>query len=327
MACEFEVLLHAKGDPAGPEAAIAALDLVERLEAQLTVYRDTSEVMAINRLAAGEAVAVEPGLFDLLMRAVDFAQETDGALDITSGPLIRTWGFHRRQGQMPSDGEIAAALTLVGSRFLELDEPARTIRFLKSGMELNLGAIGKGYALDRAAGELVSAGIGDFLIHGGNSSVLARGNRQSAECGTRNAESDHAARRAPQTAFPLGWSVALRHPLKPDMRLAEFRLINQALGTSGSGTQFFHHQGRRYGHILDPRTGRPAEQVLSATVIAPTAEQADALSTAFYVLGLAGAQEYCIRHSEIGALLVTTSSAGSMALHPVNLRDEQWRRL
>jgi thiamine biosynthesis lipoprotein len=112
------------------------------------------------------------------------------------------------------------------------------------------------------------------------------------------------------------------------VRLAEFVLSNQALGTSGSGTQFFHHQGKRYGHILDPRTGWPAEQVLSATVIAPTAEQADALSTALYVLGLEGARRFCEKHPSISALLVTPAQrAGGIELFPVNLPDDRWRRV
>ena len=122
-----------------------------------------------------------------------------------------------------------------------------------------------------------------------------------------------------------GWLVALRHPLKPDERLAEFVLCYQALGTSGSGTQFFHHQGKRYGHILDPRTGWPADKVLSATVIAPTAEQADALSTALYVMGLQEAREFCASCGEISGLLTTTSRAGQVELHPLNLPDDRWR--
>jgi thiamine biosynthesis lipoprotein len=109
--------------------------------------------------------------------------------------------------------------------------------------------------------------------------------------------------------------------------LAEFILHNQALGTSGSGTQFFHHQGHRYGHIIDPRSGWPAEKVLSATAIAPTAEQADALSTAFYVAGLELAQNYCQQHPEISALLTTQSGPAGIELHPINLSAGSWRRL
>jgi FAD:protein FMN transferase len=251
-----------------------------------------------------------------------------GAFDITAGRLSKIWGFFRRQGKMPSHEDVAEALATVGSRHLQFDDATRSIQFLQPGLELNLGAIGKGYALDRAADHLVSNGVCDFLIHGGNSSVLARGSRQKDEVQSTKDEigiSDSSFVLRPSS---LGWSVALRHPLKPDVRLAEFLLCDQALGTSGSGTQFFHHRGKRYGHIIDPRSGWPAEQVLSATVIAPTAEQADALSTAFYVLGIEPAKTHCDQHPKISALLVTQSnSAGGIELHPVNLPDDRWRRL
>ncbi len=311
MACEFEVLLPIGSStqvalpPA--EAALAALDLIDRLEDQLSVYRDTTEVMAINRRAACESVVVEPRLFALLERAIELFRATGGAFDISAGPLSKVWGFYRRQGRMPETTDVAEAIALVGSDQLVLDSEQRTIRFAQHGMELNLGAIGKGYALDRAAELLESSCVANFAIHGGNSSVICHGHRNSA-------------------ASP-GWSIALRHPLKPDIRLAEFRLENQALGTSGSGSQYFHHQGKRYGHILDPRTGWPADKVLSATVIAPTAEQADALSTALYVLGLDAAREFCMARPEISAVLVTAPRAGEIELHPLNLSDDVWQRL
>ena len=333
MACEFEVLLNAGQYPAGADAALAALDLVEQLEAQLTVYRDTSEIMTINRRAAHEDFALEPLLFGLLARAVELSAAIGGAFDITSGPLSKVWGFYRRQGSMPSSAEVAQALALVGSDKLQLDHNKRTIRFTQPGMELNLGAIGKGHALDRAAALLERSGIHDFCLHGGNSSVLARGNRildfgwpildsQSTECSPESKIQN------PKSKITRGWSIALRHPLKPDVRLAEFCLADQALGTSGSGTQFFHFQGKRYGHVLDPRTGWPADKVLSATVIAPTAEQADALSTALFVMGLDAARDICQSWHEISALLVTTGSkAGTTELHPLNLADDAWRAL
>ena len=144
----------------------------------------------------------------------------------------------------------------------------------------------------------------------------------------RDAESEHSALPTPHSTLASGWTVALRHPLKPDVRVAEFRLVNQALGTSGSGTQFFHYQGRRYGHVLDPRTGWPADKVLSCTVIAPTAEEADALSTALYVIGLDAAREFSQSRPEIAALIVTSGSkARTTELHPLNLAEDAWRAL
>lgn len=338
MACEFEILLDAKKYPAGPEAAVEALDLVEALEAQLTIYRETSEVSRLNLKAFEQPVVVEERLFELLTQALELWKVTGGAFDITSGALTKIWGFYRRQGRMPSEGDVAAALAQVGSQHLQLDTNNQSVQFLIPGVEINLGAIGKGHTLDRCAELLVSRGIEDFLIHGGNSSVLARGVRsqgsgdrgQGTEVGAvsgLNSQISNPKYSSPSPQPPAsstGFSIGLRHPLRPDERLAEFVLRNQALGTSGSGSQFFHHQGKRYGHILDPRTGWPAEQVLSATVIAPTAAESDALSTAFYVLGLEGAHKYCEAHPSISALLVIQKGA-DIELHPVNLPDEKWR--
>jgi thiamine biosynthesis lipoprotein len=160
------------------------------------------------------------------------------------------------------------------------------VRFTRAGVELNPGAIGKGWAVDRASDALAAAGVPSMLVHGGQSSVRARGIHGPALPGRR------------------GWPVGLRHPLFPGRRLATITLDDRALGTSGSATQFFVDRGRRLGHILDPRTGRPAEGVLSATVIAPTAAVADALSTAAYVLGVAGLETIAPPGGDVAAILV-----------------------
>src|SRR5438876_955540 len=150
MATVFEVLL-----PYGPADAQAAaedaLGLIDRLEAQLTVYRPASEVSRLNRLAAMAPVPVESGLFDLLTISARLSEETGGAFDITAGPLIKAWGFYRRQGRVPEPDELAEALGSVGMTHVELNSERRSVRFRRRGMEINLGSIGKGYALDRAA--------------------------------------------------------------------------------------------------------------------------------------------------------------------------------
>lgn len=308
MACEFEILLNAGQHPYGPEVALRALDLVDQLEDQLTVYRSHSEVSRLNDAAFDEPVLVERRLFALLELAVRLYGETDGAVDITAGPLVKVWGFYRRAGRVPTNDELQAALERTGARHLQLDPAAQTVRFLRPGLEINLGAIGKGYALDRCAELLAEEGIENYMLHGGTSSILARGSRAGSPVDSP------------------GWTVALRHPLRPDQKLAEIRLRDRALGTSGSGQQFFFHQGRRYGHILDPRTGRPAEAVLSATVTAPTAAEADALATAFYVLGPIGAKQYCDAHPEISALLVEADPrSAAVKLHDLNSRPGEFR--
>jgi len=306
MACEFEVQLAASRDDDSMEHVFAALDLVESLETQMTVYRSDGEMIRINRAAASRPVRVEPRLFAMFQLAKRLHRDTAGALDITSGPLSEAWGFSRREGRLPSDAVIADALACVGMQNVELDPNHLTIAFRRQGMSVNLNSIGKGYALDRMAELLATHLVSDYLLHGGKSSVLARGD-QPGNAGQ-------------------GWTIGLRHPLRPADRLAEFVLCNQALSTSGSGTQFFIRRGKRYGHILDPRTGRPAEGLYSATVVAPTAAEADALSTAFYVMGPVAVANYCAAHPGIGALLVSPGEReGEVRLIACGLDDQQWR--
>jgi len=291
MACEFQVSLSAGQYENGTQAALNALDVVEELETQMSVFRDDSELSHINNTAADEAVEVEPRLFELIRLSTRLHEETEGAFDITAGPLWKAWGFARREGSVPTEQQLEEALALVGGRMLELDEENETIRFKRPGMMLNLGSIGKGYALDRCGEYLVDEGIDDFLIHGGQSSVIARGGALPKQSET-------------QTEGKAPWVVGIRHPLRPDRRIAEIHLRDKALATSGSRIQSFRHEGRRYGHIIDPRNGQPAEGVISATAIAPSAAEADALSTAFYVIGADAAIDYCRTHPQIGTVLV-----------------------
>ncbi|MCY2991673.1 MAG: FAD:protein FMN transferase [Planctomycetota bacterium] len=308
MAVEFQIFLNAGQPPSGPEVALQALDLVDALEDQLSVYREHSEVSQINRRASLEPVAVEPRLFGLLQQSLAIYAATTGAFDITSGPLSKVWGFFRRQGRFPQEADIREALERVGSQWLTLDRERTTVQFLKLGIEINFHAIGKGYSLDRAAELLRQAGIEDYLIHGGQSSILASGSRAGASEERR------------------GWWVALRHPLRAEQQLGEIRLQDRALGTSGSGVQFFYHQGRRFGHILDPRTGWPSEGVLSATVLAPTAAEADALATAFTIWEPEQTAEFCRQREDVAAILVCPGErAGSLSLHTLGMSDTDWR--
>ncbi len=308
MACQFQVLLNAGDGPAAQEAALEALDLVDQVEDQLTVYRHRSEVSQLNAVAATRPVKVDDCLFELIQRSWLLYRETEGAFDITAGPLVKLWGFYRREGRVPGDQELADVLDRTGSEWIELDADAGTVHFLREGVELNFGAIGKGYALDRAAERLREAGVRDFLFHGGNSSVLAVGSRAGVAGG--------------------GWIVGVGHPLRPDVRLAEIRLRDRAIGTSGTGTQHFYHQGRRFGHIIDPRTGCPAEGNYSVSVLAPQAAQADALATAFYLHSPEWIQRYCRANPSIGVLLSRpTGRAGQVELLTFNIDPADVRQM
>lgn len=335
MACQFEFILPAGRFERAAETALAALDLVDELEAQLTAYRDTSELASINRLAADGPVPVDPRLFGLFELALDLHQRTAGAYDITSGPLSKVWGFYRRQGAVPDPAALVAALEHVGSRYLKLDSSNLTIRFLSPGIELNLGSIGKGYALDRCAEMFLAAGISSALLHGGQSSVLALGdgaagdNKLPTELpslqpgGLSRGEDRH----VPQTTCEPGWTIGIGDPLRPGKRLALVRLNNRALGTSGSSAQFFRQGGKRYGHILDPRTGWPAEGLSSATILAASAAAADAYSTAAYVLGLDGALALCEREGVAGIFVEPARAGTKQTIHTAGLRPEEFRLL
>jgi thiamine biosynthesis lipoprotein len=283
MATRFEVLI-----PYGTAGAVAmaetAFDEIDRLEQQLTVYCETSEVSRLNRLAPQVAVPVEPGLFDLLTLAAQITAETDGAFDITTGALIKVWGGYRGPRRVPTDAERVAALERVGMRHVVLDPARHTIRYGRPGVEINLGSIGKGYALDCAAALLRRQwNLRAALLHGGHSSVYAIGTAPGDD---------------------RGWTVGIGHPWDPERRLALVRLRDRALGTSAATFQHLEYNGRKLGHILDPRTGWPAETLASASVLAPTAAAADALATAFFVLGIEPARAYCAAHPGIGAVLL-----------------------
>jgi thiamine biosynthesis lipoprotein len=293
MATTFEVLLPF-GTPAALEAAEAALDEIDRLEAQLTVYRDSSEVTRLNRAAPYAAIPVEGGLFDLLLTAARITADTEGAFDATAGALIKAWGFYRGPRRVPADAERAAALHRVGMRHVVLDPASRSVRYLRAGLELNLGAIGKGYALDRAATLLRDRwNFASALLHGGHSSVYAIGNEPGDE---------------------RGWAVGLSHPWEPGRRVALLRLRDQALGTSAATFRHLEHQGRKLGHILDPRSGWPAEGVGLASAVAPTAAEADALATAFYIQGADWTRAYCDAHPEVGAVLLPEGESAPVVL-------------
>lgn len=309
MACEFEVQLNLTADENETENALAALDLVETIESQITVYRDQSEVVTLNQTAADGPVVVEPRLFDVLQWMDTLHRLTDGAYDATSGPLSAAWGFSRRAGRVPTDEQRVAAMERVGWSTVRLGAD-RTVGYDRSGIEINLNSVGKGYALDRAAELLEGESVTDFLVQGGQSTIVARGARHTEDGSAGD-----------------GWGVGLRHPLRPEVRLAEFRLRDRAFSTSGSGTQGFVHGGRRYGHLLDPRTGWPAEGLHSVSVVAPTGAEADALSTALYVLGADAGAELLSAHPQWGALFVAPGKTqGEILLRDVNLPEDVWRR-
>jgi len=278
MACRFEVMLSQE-DAADMSAARAALDEAHDLESMLTVFSETSDVADLNRRASRETVAVAPLLFALLARSVEIHSETEGTFDVTSTPLSRCWGFLTREGCVPDERDLETARQRAGMRHVTLDAATRGVRFDRDGVEVNFGAIGKGYALDCMASVLRRQATRRALLSAGRSSVLAIGGRGR------------------------GWPVDVR-PVLASRAAARLWIRDGAVGTSGAGEQFIEVDGRRYGHVIDPRTGRPAAGVLGASVVTSTAADADALSTAFLIGGPDLARRYCDAHPGTLAIFV-----------------------
>jgi thiamine biosynthesis lipoprotein len=286
MACRWEIMLPADDEDALP-AAQAALELVADLERQMSVFREDSEISDINRRAADGPVAVEPRLFGLLEFAARVARETEGAFDITAGALAHLWRRCRTEGRVPSADEVERARIAAGMSDVRLDPERRTIEFTRPGLALDLGAIGKGHALDCVAESLRGARVTSALVHAGHSSIAAIGS----------------------PPWEGAWSVSVADPNRGDHPAARLRLRDRFMATSGSTEQSFEADGTSYGHVIDPRTGWPAEGMLGATVIAPTAAEADALSTAFYTMGADAARAYCAIHPQVSALMIAADGA------------------
>ncbi len=305
MACRFEVLLNPGKPINGPEIAVTALDTITFLEQLLSVYIPTSELSLLNNRAFETPVHVSESTFEMLQLGLSVFEKTCGAFDMTAAKLSKTWGFYRRQGKMPSNLEIASALAEVGSNSILLSESNRTVRFEKP-LEVNPGGIGKGFALDCAAANLIRGGVSDFAFHGGKSSILCNGNQSP--------EGDE-----------TGWRIAVRHPEQSERILGSVTLYDQALGTSGPANQFFYFRGKRYGHIIDPRTGWPAEGILSVTVLHPSAGWADALATGLYVAGVDKAIEYCKQNHDTAMLAILPGKRdGECEIVTCNVRPGQW---
>ena len=246
MGSTFSIVLYALDRDRLESAAQAAFEEVRRLDQLLSALRPDSECSIVNRGAARRPVQVSPELYHLLSRCLEHSRETDGAFDITIGPLKRAWGFVGGNGNIPTAAALAEARRHVGSRLVQLDAGSRTVQFDHPGVEIDLGGIGKGYAVDRAADVLRAHGIDTALVAGSTSSLVGLG--------------------APP-AEPRGWRADIRDSAHRSTRIAEVFLRDTALTTSGTGEKCFWSGGTLYSHILDPRTGWPVQSIAQVSVV------------------------------------------------------------
>jgi thiamine biosynthesis lipoprotein len=266
---------------AGEDAAAVVFDVFRDVEREMNEWRPGSPLAAINEAAGREPVVVPEELFALIERGIEIGEMTGGAFDITWAALWGVWDFKADEPRVPADQELEARLDLIDFHRVRIDEAAGTVYLPEPGMKIGLGGIAKGYALDRAAEALRGAGVTSFLISAGGQ-VLVRGMR-----GDRP------------------WRVGIRDP-RSTMKdyFAFLEVTDTSVSTSGDYERFFILDGVRYHHILDPRTGRPARGLLSATVICADATLADALSTAMMVMGRDRALALAESRDDVEAVLI-----------------------
>jgi FAD:protein FMN transferase len=320
MATRFEIVLHGPKETYLRAAAEAALDEIDRIEAQLSFFRATSQVSELNARAATGPVRVDPALFQFLQQAHQLHSLTDGAFDLTIGPLMRCWGFIQGTGQLPLPAALQAARDVTGMHLVHLNSADYTVRFERPGVLLDPGAIGKGYAIECAVEVLLDAGVESALIHGGTSTVRALGSPPGAK----------------------EWRVGLPQPRRTgiptrkhtestserpiaESPLTTICLHDNALSVSAVWGKAFEAGGRTFGHVLDPRRGEPITGALMSAVMTKSATDADALSTALLVLGPSGQDRLHETWPDLQSLVISQPSDAD-PLH-VSARGESWRGL
>lgn len=240
------------------EEAYAAVTEVDRL---MSNYRDDSELALINAQAATRAVRISDPMFAVLEAAKSIGAKSGGAFDVTVGPLVKLWGFHDKKPHVPTAEELARVRPLVSNDNLILDAKARTARFARAGVEIDLGGIAKGFAVELAGNVFRQRGLGAFIDAGGNQYMVGRPPGKAA------------------------WTLGIRDPETPEHLLATLEVDEGSVSTSAQGSNFLIANGRKYGHILDPRTLEPAADRLSVTIVSKDATLADALSKVAFLLG------------------------------------------
>ncbi len=294
MGTRFELVLYGEREAYLQGVAEEVFAEISRLDAQLSYYNDTSDINDINSNAATQIVQVDPPLFHLLDSAKEWSEKTGGTFDITIAPLLHCWGFVGGMGRLPTGTEIEEARKFVGMHHVCLHRNHYGVEFDSEGVRIDLGSIGKGYAIDRAVELLRDYEITSALLHGGTSSVYALGAPPDAEA----------------------WKVALQQPFATTEgeHLAYLMLKDQSLSVSAPRNKGFEVDGRRYGHVIDARTGYPAPDNLLAAVVCNSAMEGDVCSTALLTRGAEWLQSFTAHLPEGEALFAYTNRDGQFCL-------------
>jgi thiamine biosynthesis lipoprotein len=270
MGSTYSVVVYGSDEARLRAAVQDASDEARRLDNLLSNYIQASEWSQVNREASRKPVRISTELFQLLSACVDYSRESDGAFDITVGPLMKVWGFYKGSGHLPHRAEVRGAMAAVGYRNLLLDAENHTVRFAKEGVEIDPGGIGKGYAVDKMVAVLKDDGVTSALVSASGSSIYGLG--------------------APPNE--AGWKIKIRDPKDASKIVAEVMLHDSSLSTSGNYEKFFFAEGKMYSHIMDPRTGYPSEGMLAVSVVSPKTIDSEAWCKPYYIRGRAWAAQH-----------------------------------
>jgi FAD:protein FMN transferase len=287
MACVYAIDAYGPDAAALPRILDDAFDEVDRIDRLMSHYKADSPISRVNRQAARRPVVVEPELFDFIAEAMRYNRESGGAFDITVGPLMKAWGFFGGEGRMPADEELTAARRHVGAAHVVLNPIDKTIAFDEQGVELDLGGIAKGYAVDRVVGLLRQRQIAAALVSAGGSTIYGLGAPPGHD----------------------GWTVAIQDPIDSRTAALTVTLEDRALSVAGSSEKSFESGGVRYSHIMDPRTGRPVQGMLSVAVLASSGTAGDALDDALFVMGEERSRAYLKKLPDTEAFFFLPASA------------------
>ena len=284
MGSSFEITVVALDEDFAKESLAIAKKEIIRIENLISSWDQKSETSRINRNAGIAAVEVSKELFDLIFRAQQISKLSSGAFDLTFAAIDKLWNFDGRESEMPNPDTLKASVFNIGYQLIELDEESLTVFLPKKGMKIGFGAIGKGYAADRAKQLLVERGVLGGIINA------------SGDMNTWGTKPDGSS-----------WTIGIVNPMNNKKVFSWFSLEHNAVVTSGDYEKFTQINGRRYSHIIDPRTGIPSQGIVSCTVFAGKAELADAIATAIFVMGVESGLFLIDQLPDIEAILIDDS--------------------
>jgi FAD:protein FMN transferase len=274
---------------ADQKAIDLAFDTMKDIDDRMSVYNNGSEVAQINRLAGRSNAKVSNDTLNVIEKALYYSKISDGMFDITVGPLMDIWGFRTGKNHIPSDSEISKALSLIDYRKVKIDRSGSTVELISTGMKMDIGAIAVGYAVDKAINVLKDNGIKKALVNGGGE-IYALGSPPGKDT----------------------WRIGIQHPRRSNALLGTIELKDLAVSTSGDYENYFEVNGKRYCHIMNPKTGKSVEEIMSVTVVAETTTEADALSTVLFIMGAKEGMKLAEKLDNIECIIVTGSSEKDM---------------